>query len=107
MTNNQFISKGAEKTAPFLIFHRICNTFVTLALLQYYKYLYLHICFSTFEEKSRISTVLQQEAFMDINAAPRIFLLLQSSEYIRTDDLVCTQDGFWLVCKSMSEILAQ
>ena len=44
---------------------------------------------------------------MDINAAPRIFLLLQSSEYIRTDDLVCTQDGFWLVCKSMSEILAQ
>ena len=44
---------------------------------------------------------------MDINAVPRIFLLLQSSEYIRTDDLVCTQDGFWLVCKSMSEILAQ
>ena len=44
---------------------------------------------------------------MGINAVPSLFLQLQSNECIYMTDLVNTQDGFWMVCKSLSEILAQ
>ena len=44
---------------------------------------------------------------MDINATPSIFLKLQSDESIRIADIARTQDGFWMVCKPLSEILAQ
>ena len=44
---------------------------------------------------------------MAINSVPTMFLHLQSSKCICTADFIHTQDGFWLVCKSLSEILAQ
>lgn len=44
---------------------------------------------------------------MSINAVPTVFLQLQSNEFIGITDLVHTQDGFWMVCKSLSDILAQ
>ena len=44
---------------------------------------------------------------MSINAVPTVFLQLKSNECICVSDLANTQDGFWMVCKSISEILAQ
>jgi hypothetical protein len=44
---------------------------------------------------------------MDINAVPNLFLQLQSNKCISMTDLANTQDGFWMVCRSLSEILAQ
>lgn len=44
---------------------------------------------------------------MDIRAVPAVFLQLQSYDCIRMADLRHTQDGFWVVCRSLSEILAQ
>ena len=44
---------------------------------------------------------------MSINAAPSVFLQLRSDEIINETDLVNTQDGFWMVCKSLSDILAR
>lgn len=44
---------------------------------------------------------------MDINAVPNLFLRLQSNKCISMTDLANTQDGFWMVCRSLSEILAQ
>jgi len=44
---------------------------------------------------------------MGIKSVPTIFLRLQSSECICSTDFIHTQDGFWLVSKSLSEILAQ
>lgn len=44
---------------------------------------------------------------MGINTIPNLFLQLQSNECICMNDIVHTQDGFWMVCKSLSEILAQ
>lgn len=54
-----------------------------------------------------VSTVLQQEAVMRVNAVPNLFLQLQSNECICMNDLANTKDGFWIVRKSLSEILAQ
>lgn len=44
---------------------------------------------------------------MGVNSVPTVFLRLQSSECICTADFVHSQDGFWMVCRSLSEILAQ
>ncbi len=44
---------------------------------------------------------------MGINAVPSVFSRLQSEKCICTADWVETQDGFWMICKSLSEILAQ
>jgi hypothetical protein len=44
---------------------------------------------------------------MSINSVPSVFLQLRSDENIYETDIVNTQDGFWMVCKSLSEILAQ
>lgn len=44
---------------------------------------------------------------MSINTVPSVFLQLQSNECICMADLVNTQDGFWMVCRSLSDILAQ
>lgn len=44
---------------------------------------------------------------MSIYAVPNVFRQLRSNECICTNDLINTQDGFWIVCKSLSEILAQ
>ena len=44
---------------------------------------------------------------MNINSVPSVFLQLRSDENIYETDIVNTQDGFWMVCKSLSEILAQ
>jgi hypothetical protein len=44
---------------------------------------------------------------MSINAVPSVFLQLRSNENIYETDLANTQDGFWMVRKSLSEILAQ
>ena len=44
---------------------------------------------------------------MGIEAVPIIFLKLHSETCICTTDFVHTEDGFWMVCKSLSEILAQ
>ena len=43
---------------------------------------------------------------MHTNAVPSMFLRLQSNKSIYDTELVCTQDGFWAVCKSLAEILA-
>jgi hypothetical protein len=42
-----------------------------------------------------------------MNAVPSVFLQLRADENICDTDLVCTQDGFWMVYKSLSEILAK
>ena len=44
---------------------------------------------------------------MDINAVPAVFQKLQSGECISVTDLNCTQDGFFVVYKSLAEILAR
>jgi hypothetical protein len=44
---------------------------------------------------------------MRTNAVPSVFLQLISAEIISATDLVNTQDGFWLLCKSLSDILAK
>ena len=44
---------------------------------------------------------------MSANAVPAIFLQLQSNECICATDVVNTQDGFGIVCKPLSDILAQ
>lgn len=44
---------------------------------------------------------------MSINAVPSVFLQLRSDENIYGTDIVNTQDGFWMVYKSLSEILAK
>ena len=44
---------------------------------------------------------------MNIHAVPPVFLQLWSDEYIRMTDFAHTKDGFWMVCKSISEILAK
>ena len=44
---------------------------------------------------------------MSINAVPQFFLQLQSDECVCMTDFVNTQDGFWMTCKSLSEILAK
>lgn len=44
---------------------------------------------------------------MSANAVPAIFLQLQSNECICATDVVTTQDGFGIVCKPLSDILAQ
>ena len=43
---------------------------------------------------------------MDIDAVPHVFLQLQSDERSCMTDFVHTQDGFWMICKSLSERLA-
>jgi hypothetical protein len=44
---------------------------------------------------------------MSIHAVPNIFRLLLSDGCIAMTDLLNTQDGFWMVYKSLSEILAE
>lgn len=44
---------------------------------------------------------------MSVNSVPTAFLNLRSKECIRPTDLANTQDGFWMVCRSLSDILAQ
>ena len=44
---------------------------------------------------------------MGTYAVPSVFLQLQSNEYICMTDLANTQDGFWVIGKSLAEILAQ
>ena len=44
---------------------------------------------------------------MSTYAAPSVFLQLQSNEYICASDLVNAQDGFWMIGKSLAEILAR
>lgn len=44
---------------------------------------------------------------MDTQAVPSVFLRLQSDGCICIKDLAHTQDGFWMACRSLSEILAQ
>jgi hypothetical protein len=44
---------------------------------------------------------------MSINSVPSVFLQLLSDENIHKTDIVNTQDGFWMLCKSLSEVLAQ
>jgi hypothetical protein len=44
---------------------------------------------------------------MNTNTVPTEFLRLRSAECIDMTDLVHTNDGFWLVCRSLSDILVQ
>ena len=44
---------------------------------------------------------------MRIHAVPAVFLQLQADEGIYETEIVHTQDGFWMVGKSLSEILAR
>lgn len=44
---------------------------------------------------------------MSINAVPSVFLQLQSNENICETELIHTQDGFWMIGKSLAEILAR
>ena len=44
---------------------------------------------------------------MSIYAVPNVFLYLQSDEIIRAADVANTKDGFWMLCKSLSDILAK
>lgn len=43
---------------------------------------------------------------MDKNNQPKIFQRLQSNGYIKASDIVNTHDGFWMVYRSLSDILA-
>lgn len=47
------------------------------------------------------------ENFMNVITVPTVFLQLQSDEYICMSDISSTQDGFCMVNKSLSDILAQ
>ena len=43
---------------------------------------------------------------MDKNTLPKVFQRLQSEGYINASDIVHTHDGFWMVYRSLSDILA-
>lgn len=43
---------------------------------------------------------------MEINHLPRVFEQLLSDGFITMSDIENTEDGFWMVCKSLSDILA-
>ena len=44
---------------------------------------------------------------MDIKHMPGIFLKLQSAGFINPTDILKTPDGFWLIYKSLSNILSK
>ena len=44
---------------------------------------------------------------MDKNTHPKIFQQLQAEGYLKTSDLIGTQDGFWLAYKSLASMLAE
>ena len=44
---------------------------------------------------------------MDKKYMPKIFSQLQSEEYINQSDILKTSDGFWLIYKSLSDILSE
>ena len=44
---------------------------------------------------------------MDEKYIPKIFWQLQSEEYINPSDILKTPDGFWLIYKSLSDILSE
>ena len=44
---------------------------------------------------------------MDKKQMPKIFWQLQSEEYINQSNILKTSDGFWLIYKSLSEILSE
>lgn len=44
---------------------------------------------------------------MDVHAVPSIFLQLQSNGLIREKELAHTQDGFWMLCRSLADLLAR
>ena len=44
---------------------------------------------------------------MDTKQIPEVFLKLKSEGYIKEDDILKTQDGFYLVYKSLADILLE
>lgn len=42
-----------------------------------------------------------------MNVVPAVFQQLLFNEYISENEIVHTQDGFWMICKSLAEILAR
>ena len=49
----------------------------------------------------------KKRIYMDEKYIPKIFGQLQSEEYINPSDILKTPDGFWLIYKSLSDILSE
>ncbi len=65
--------------------------------------LFLEIC----GIRSRKSMVERRAKMMDEKYMPKTFWQLQSEGYINQSDILKTADGFWLIYKSLSDILSE